>query len=393
MAQSPIIDVPAHGFLSCEIPIQEIVNDLFKRYQKVNTGAVATYIPESGKADPDWFGITLVTADGQVYEAGNTDPTFTIQSISKSFTCGIALEDNGRTAVTGKVWMEPTGEAFNSISLDPSTGRPLNPMINERAITTTSLVEGKSTKQKMQRMLDVFSRYTGRKMEVDHRVDHSESETGHRNRAIAYMRSNFDIIAEDPIPSLEAYFMQCSILVNCRDLGMMAATLANGGLNPLSGTRAVVGDYVESILSVMGSCGMYDAAGEWIFSVGMPAKSGVAGGIIAVLPGQLGIGVFSPRLDSHGNVCVASRCAGSFPAVSTCTCSMCRARGVPSSATAAMAAKPSPTACARKMRRPCSANTGPGSRPSNCRASWCSPPPRSSPGSPSAKRNTPITSF
>ncbi len=213
----------------------------------------------------------------------------------------MALEDNGRAAVTEKIWVEPTGEAFNSISLEPGSGRPLNPMINAGAIAATSLVEGKTTRQKMNRILDTFARYTGRKMEVDKAVYESESETGHRNRAIAYMLRNFGIIQEDPIPSLEAYFMQCSILVNCRDLGMIAATLANGGINPATGSRAVVSDYVENMLSVMGSCGMYDAAGEWIYSVGMPAKSGVAGGILAVLPGQLGIGVFSPPLDSHGN--------------------------------------------------------------------------------------------
>jgi len=282
-------------------PIQEIINDLYNRYREVHTGEVATYIPELGKANPDKLAISVVTADGQVYEAGDTQQTFTIQSISKPFTYGIALEDNGRSAVIDKIGVEPTGEAFNSISLDPATGRPLNPMINAGAIATTSLVEGKTTKQKMHRILDAFARYTGRKMDVDNNVYLSESETGHRNRAIAYMLRNFDIITDDPLPSLEAYFMQCSILVNCRDLGMMAATLANGGLNPLSGTRAVIGDYVESMLSVMGSCGMYDAAGEWIYNVGMPAKSGVAGGILAVLPGQLGIGVFSPRLDKHGN--------------------------------------------------------------------------------------------
>jgi glutaminase len=286
---------------SLKSPIQEIINDLYTRYRRLNTGSVATYIPELGKANPDWFGISVVTADGQVYEAGDTEQLFTIQSISKPLTYGIALEDNGRTAVTNKIWVEPTGEAFNSISLDPTSGRPLNPMINAGAIATTSLVEGKTTKQKMHRILDAFARYTGRRMEIDRSVYQSESETGHRNRAISYMLRNFEIIGEDPIPSLEAYFMQCSILVNCRDLGMMAATLANGGLNPATGSRAVVGDYVESMLSVMGSCGMYDAAGEWIYNVGMPAKSGVAGGILAVLPGQLGIGVFSPRLDKHGN--------------------------------------------------------------------------------------------
>jgi len=197
--------------------------------------------------------------------------------------------------------MEPSGEAFNAISLREGTGQPANPMINAGAIAATSLTEGSTARQKIHRILDALGRYAGRSLSVDEVVYRSESETGHRNRAIGYMLRNFDIIEEDPQASLEAYFQQCSVSVTCRDLGVMAATLANGGMNPVTNVRAVVGDYVENILSVMGSCGMYDAAGEWIYNVGMPAKSGVAGGIVAVLPGQLGIGVFSPRLDDHGN--------------------------------------------------------------------------------------------
>jgi glutaminase len=262
---------------------------------------MATYIPELGKADPEWFGICLVTADGVVYEVGDTNQTFTIQSISKPFAYGVALEDNGRAQVLEKIWIEPTGEAFNSISLQPGTGRPLNPMINAGAIAATGLVQGATTAQKIHRVTDVLSRFAGRPLAIDENVYRSESETGHRNRAIAHMLRNFDILTADPTPAVEAYFRQCSILVNCRDLAVMAATLANGGENPVTGQRAVVGDYVASMMSVMSTCGMYDAAGEWIYHVGIPAKSGVAGGILAVLPGQLGIGVFSPRLDSHGN--------------------------------------------------------------------------------------------
>ena len=282
-------------------PIQEYLEKLHQRLSKMDSGTVATYIPELGKADPEWFGICVVTADGRIYETGNTGQTFTIQSISKPYTYGLALEDNGRQAVLDKVWVEPSGEAFNSISLDPATGRPVNPMINAGAIATSSLVRGKTSKEKINRILEAFSRHAGRKLAIDQKVYESESETGHRNRAIAHMLRNFDIIGEDPLPSLDAYFMQCSILVNCRDLGIMAATLANAGVNPVTGERAVAREHVVSMLSVMGSCGMYDAAGEWIYNVGMPAKSGVAGGILAVLPGKLGIGVFSPRLDSHGN--------------------------------------------------------------------------------------------
>jgi len=282
-------------------PIQQILETLHSQLKDNNEGEVATYIPELGKADPSWFGICLVTADGRIYQAGDCEQPFTIQSMSKPFIYGAALEDNGKAAVLGKIWMEPSGEAFNAISLRPGSGQPENPMINAGAITATSLVEGRTTEQKIRRILDSLGRYAGRSLSVDRSVYESESSTGHRNRAIGYMLRNFEILQHDPLPSLEAYFMQCAVSVTCRDLGVMAATLANGGVNPVTGTRAVVRDYVENILSVMGSCGMYDAAGEWIYNVGMPAKSGVAGGILAVLPGQLGLGVFSPRLDKHGN--------------------------------------------------------------------------------------------
>ncbi len=147
----------------------------------------------------------------------------------------------------------------------------------------------------------MFALYTGRTMSVDEAIYRSESETGHRNRAIGHMLRNFDILTSDPTPAVELYFQQCSVSVNARELGIMAATLANRGVNPVTGKQAIRSEYVESVLSVMGSCGMYDYAGEWIYKIGMPAKSGVSGGIIAVLPGQLGIGVFSPPLDSHGN--------------------------------------------------------------------------------------------
>ncbi|MGB6222502.1 glutaminase A [Haloferula sp.] len=282
-------------------PIQRIVESLHAKLKENHDGEVATYIPELGKADPAWFGICLVTADGQIYQVGDCDQDFTIQSISKPFVYGIALEDKGKDAVLEKIWMEPSGEAFNAISLRPGTGKPENPMINAGAITATSLVNGEDTEQKIARIVEVLGKHAGRALEIEDSVYRSESSTGHRNRAIGYMLRNFEILEEDPHATLEAYFMQCSISVTCRDLGIMAATLANGGVNPCTGEQAVSRKYVENVLSVMGSCGMYDAAGEWIYNVGMPAKSGVSGGILAVLPGQLGIGVFSPRLDPCGN--------------------------------------------------------------------------------------------
>ncbi len=282
-------------------PIIDSLNQLHREFAAVTDGKVATYIPELAKANPDWFGICLVTSNGVVYEVGDSRQPFTIQSISKPFVYGLALEDNGRAPVLQKIGVEPTGDAFNSISLDPGTGRPRNPMINAGAIAAAGLIAGRTSQAKLGRLLEMFNLYAGHDLAIDTAVYRSESDTGHRNRAIGHMLRNFDILTEDPAPSVELYFQQCSVSVTCRDLGVMAATLANRGINPVTGKQAIRGEYVENILSVMGSCGMYDYAGEWIYNIGMPAKSGVSGGIIAVLPGQMGIGVFSPPLDARGN--------------------------------------------------------------------------------------------
>jgi glutaminase len=282
-------------------PIQEYLSRLHAKYADLHEGQVATYIPELAKADPSWFGICIATTDGQVYDVGDTRQPFTIQSISKPLTYGLALEDHGLEAVLAKIGVEPTGEAFNSISLAPGTGCPLNPMINAGAIAAASLVAGHSADDRFNRLLSVYSTYAGRTLSLDQPVYESERATGHRNRAIGHMLRNFDIVTEDPDPALNLYFQQCSIAVTCHDLSLIAATLGNGGINPVSGERAVRPEFVQRILSVMSTCGMYDYAGEWFYWAGMPAKSGVGGGIMAVVPGQIGIGVFSPPLDARGN--------------------------------------------------------------------------------------------
>jgi glutaminase len=287
--------------MSSDWSIEGFLAELHARYAAVDDGAVATYIPELAKANPSWFGISLATTDGHVYEVGDSRQEFTIQSISKPFAYGLALEDRGLPAVLGKVGVEPTGDAFNSISLQPGTGRPLNPMINAGAIATTSLVSGATADDVTSRLVKVLSLFAGRPLGINETVYLSEKETGHRNRAIGHMLRNFDIITVDPGDALDSYFKQCSVEVTCRDLAVMAATLANGGVNPTTGERAIPGELVDKVLSVMMSCGMYDFAGEWLYLVGAPAKSGVAGGVMAVWPGQLGLGVFSPRLDARGN--------------------------------------------------------------------------------------------
>jgi glutaminase len=281
-------------------PIHQYLMGLHARHAGRRDGEVATYIPELARAEPDRFAICLATTDGHVYEVGDAHQRFTIQSISKPLTYGLALGDRGLDAVLKRIGVEPSGDAFNSISLEPGSGRPLNPMINAGAIAAASMVAGHSPQDKIDRLLAVYSLYAGRALDIDTAVFESERDTGHRNRAIGHMLRNFDIV-DDPDPALDLYFRQCSVSVDCRDLSVMAATLANGGVNPITGERAIDAIHVDRVLSVMTTCGLYDAAGEWVFRVGMPAKSGVGGGILVVLPGQLGIGVYSPRLDLHGN--------------------------------------------------------------------------------------------
>lgn len=243
----------------------------------------------------------MATVDGYIYEEGDTRSPLLLQSVSKPFTYGLALADRGVKAVDAKIDVEPSGDAYNEISLDERTRKPRNPMINAGAIAAASLVAGASLDARFERVLAHYSAYAGRALSADEAVFSAESSAGYRNRAIAHLLRWAEIIEEDPEPSLALYARQCSVRVDCRDLSMMAATLANGGVNPRTGEEVLSTELVERVLSVMATCGMYDAAGAWVAEVGMPAKSGVGGGIIAVLPGQVGIAVFSPRLDAHGN--------------------------------------------------------------------------------------------
>jgi glutaminase len=282
-------------------PILAFLQQLHARYASMTEGKVADYIPELAKANPNWFGICVASRDGHLYEVGDTRREFTIQSISKALSYGLALEDRGETHVLSRIGVEPSGEAFNAISLKAGSGTPFNPMINAGAIATCGQVLKKDGESRIQRIQRYLSRCAGEALEVDEEVYRSESETGHRNRAIGWMLRNFGIVDEDPDEILETYFQQCALRVRCADLAVMGATLANQGINPITGERAIAQEYVDNVLGVMATCGMYDWSGEWIYRVGLPAKSGVGGGILAVLPGQLGIGVFSPPLDAQGN--------------------------------------------------------------------------------------------
>ena len=280
---------------------QSALDELYLKYRDLDEGKVATYIPELAKVDPKLFGIAVCTVDGQCFTAGDWEHPFTIQSVSKPFIYGMALEECGRETVLRKVGVEPTGEKFNAIiELEHSSKRPLNPMVNAGAMATSSLIKGDTPSERFNRLLEAFGRYTGRQMSADMAVFLSERTTGHRNRAIAHLLLNFEMLGPNVEETLDLYFQQCSLEVTTRDLSVMAACLANKGVNPITDERALSTQYIQDLLSVMLTCGLYDFAGEWAYRVGLPAKSGVGGGMVAVSPGCAGIGVFSPLLDDRG---------------------------------------------------------------------------------------------
>jgi glutaminase len=281
--------------------IEDIVQRIHRKYKNIDEGEVATYIPELAKANPDHFGICLMTVDGRVVRVGDWEEEFTMQSLCKPFAFLMALEQFGRDVTLKHVGVEPSGEAFNSIELDPKTMRPFNPMINAGAIAISSLLKKEPVSAGIQEFVETMQKAAGRKLRIDPYVLASETSTGNRNRAIAYLLLNFGIIDGDVDQILHQYFSQCSLLVNCQDLATMAATVANVGANPVTGERVFDFQYLKDMLSVMFSCGLYDHAGEWAYRVGLPAKSGVSGGILGIVNRQLGLAVYSPRVDAKGN--------------------------------------------------------------------------------------------
>lgn len=301
-AQNDALNGLIKGIKATASPFRTYLAEVYDRYKDLNTGKVADYIPELAKANPKGFGVAVCTPDGRLFEVGDTTQRFTIQSVSKPFVFSLALEDMGREETLKSVGVEPTGDAFNSlIKLGEGTGKPHNPMVNAGAIACAGLIKGADPTDRFNRILEHFSKFTGQPINVDMSVFTSERSTGHRNRAIAHLMLNFGMIDDDVDAILDLYFKQCSILCTARDLAVMGATLANKGQNPLTGVQALAPDYVKDVLSVMLTCGMYDYAGEWAYSVGIPAKSGVGGGICAAVPGKLGIGIYSPAVDSKGN--------------------------------------------------------------------------------------------
>lgn len=288
------------GDQSVSASVQGALTQVLRTAGTVTAGALADYIPELALTDPSLFGIAATNVLGSTYGVGDADARFTMQSICKPFVYALALTDRGEDVVHEHVGFEPSGEPFNAISLD-ERGRPANPMINAGAIVTTSLVEPSDAVARFARILQTLSGFAGRELAMNEAVYASEAMTGDRNRALAFLTKSSGALVGDPAAAADVYFRACAVEATARDLATMGATLANDGLNPLTGVQVIAPRFARDVLSLMASCGMYDGAGEWMFRVGMPAKSGVGGGIIAVKPGQFGVGVFSPLLDAAGN--------------------------------------------------------------------------------------------
>src|SRR5256885_1609160 len=290
----------ATAWASSKPPLLRFLARCHADFSAEEDGAVADYIPELSKADPAHFGISLATLDGHVYEVGDSKIPFTIQSMSKPFVFALALDTLGAARVESVIGVEPSGDPFNSIRLN-AENHPFNPMVNAGAIACSGLIHEARGDGAFDYIREALGRFAGRTLGVDEAVYASESATGDRNRAIAYLLRTNAVLNDRVDSVLSVYFRQCAVLVTARDIAVMAATLANRGVNPVTGEQVLTPYAISRTLSVMTSSGMYDYAGEWIYRVGIPAKSGVGGGILAALPARLGLGSYSPKLDRHGN--------------------------------------------------------------------------------------------
>jgi len=282
--------------------IQAALDSAYAQFKDLKEGANADYIPALAKVDSNIFGIALVTADGRVYTKGDVTSEVSIQSISKVFTMAKVIEEQGPDAIANNMGVDATGQVFNSINaVEQYKGGEMNAMVNPGAITATSMVSGASRDEIWNKILGYYSDFAGRPLGVNQEVFKSESETNQRNQAIAMLMYAYGHIKSDPLRATDIYTEQCSVNVNAKDLATMAATLANGGTNPVTGKSVLQSKYVPNVLAVMATAGLYDDSGKWLYKTGLPGKSGVGGGIIAVSPGKFGIAVISPPLDAAGN--------------------------------------------------------------------------------------------
>jgi len=285
-----------------EAKINQVLKEAYEKFKNDNGGKNADYIKALAKVDSKIFGITLVTPDGKVYEIGDTKAKVSIQSISKVFTAAKVMQEKGDKFVQEKIGVNATGLPFNSImAIELHNGSASNPFVNAGAIQSTSWVEAENSKQRWQKIKQNMDDFAGKKLDFNEEVYQSEVNDNKRNQAISKLLDAYGKMGSDPLQATTVYTKQCSVNVSAHDLGVMGATFANHGINPITHKKVLDSKYVPKILAIMATAGLYDNAGDWLYLTGTPAKSGVGGGILAIVPGKLGIGVVSPPLDKYGN--------------------------------------------------------------------------------------------
>lgn len=292
----------AKGVEDSGVDLQRVVNEAYAKYKDLKDGKNADYIPILATVPSDLFGVVIVTRDGRIYTRGDVDYKFSIQSVSKPFTASLVMQQQGPEAVAKKIGVEPTGLPFNSkIAIELLQARSVNPSVNAGAIAAVSMVHAKSEQDRWKQVLQNLSDYAGNNLKLMDEVFDSEYSTAWSNRAIANLLYNYERLYSEPEEALKVYTMQCSVGVSTKDLGIMGATLANEGVNPITHKRVLAAEHVPELLAVMAMTGFYDESGIWQYTSGLPAKTGVGGGIVAVVPGKFSIAAFSPRLNEAGN--------------------------------------------------------------------------------------------
>ena len=282
--------------------IDAAVKAAYDKYKGLNDGKNADYIPALAQVPSTYFGVAVVGADGKVHEAGDTKQLFSIQSISKVLTAALVMQESGADKLEETVGVDATGQRFNSITaIEQYKGEEQNPLVNPGAIATVGNIKGSSPDEVWNKIIKIHSDFAGRQLDVNQPVYKSESDTNQRNRAISMLMSAYERFPMDPSVAVDLYTRQCSINVSARDLATMAATLAFGGRNPVTGKQVIDAANVPGVLAIMATAGMYDDSGKWLYETGLPTKSGVGGGLMAVSPGKVGIGTFAPPLDGAGN--------------------------------------------------------------------------------------------
>jgi glutaminase len=288
------------------LPAAELVKTLliegYERFKSVDEGKVAGYIPALASTPRELFGLCMIGINGAVYAAGDVEHEFSIQSVSKPFVFALVCQALGGEEARRKIGVNNSGLPFDSVmAIELNADRTMNPMVNAGAIATTSLAPGATAEAKWQIIQDGLSRFAGRKLALNADVYESEAATNQRNQGIARLLESYGRIYCDPLEATDVYTKQCSLNVTVKDLAMMGATLADGGVNPMTRERVIDADRCKRVLAVLATAGLYEQSGDWLYEIGLPGKSGVSGGIVTVSPGKGGLGTFAPLLDSAGN--------------------------------------------------------------------------------------------